>query len=142
MASITITAVNPANLNPTSLFVPVRIGSQFEDSLIQTNDQQDQIFSSQNGWKVVPGSHISYVGDYDGTNNGTLLTVDDAGTLITFTSADASFELSGNLIVSVASGAVELSGTNLLPISAGAASGKYLLLTINGAQYKINLLNP
>jgi len=68
------------------------------------------------------------LGDFAGYNNNTFIKVDDSARTTTISGDSINLSDNGN-------------GT-LTSNSAGSDSGNFLVITINGSQYKINLLNP
>lgn len=142
MASASLSVNQPANLNPTTLFMPVRDGNVFADSLIQQNDQLTQVYTAQNGFFAEPSSYLAKIGDYDGTHSGTQIIIDDSSGETTINSASVFLNIETTLSADFGgSGIIELSGTAIQAASAGAASGKFLVIKLGGVSYKINLLN-
>lgn len=64
-------------------------------------------------------------GDFNNVNSGTSFIIDDASTKMTFNTQFLNFV-----------------GASLSSNTAGGNSGRHLVLTLNGTQYKIALLNP
>jgi len=147
-----------SNLNPTDWHIPVRIGSNFVDSSwTQDNDYANAgtIETVDNvgnpyGFRMNPGNGDVFIGDFDALTNATFMSLDNTNGIINFNSnlaisflcpdPSSVFTINANSVVI---------GTNLLRINgsvtagtAGAASGQFLLININGTSYKLNLLNP
>lgn len=124
--------------NPNTTFLPVNINGSFEDS----NWTQDQPVDAAGyletvdnigtpfGFKYLIPAETVYMGDFDNSFNGTLITLkDNVGDI----DLDASR-------VNFTTDTVTITGT-VLSGTASGASGQHLRLTINGTIYKIALLN-
>lgn len=136
MAGITISSKTSSFLNPTNLFIPVRDGFAFADSLLYQNDAGNIIQSDTFGFTVNKNDLFTIVGDYDGVSNQTKLTIDDLNQTVEIYS-------NGILRLNVGTnGILFIDGTGVISGSAGLLSGDYLAVTINGNEYKIQLLNP
>jgi hypothetical protein len=157
MAGIIYNSGN-VSLNPTDGHLPVRIGNQFVDSsFTQEGDFQNASVvntvdnvGNPYGFKMNPASGDVFIGDFDALTNATFMALDNTNGIINFNSnlaisflcpdPSSVFTINANSVVI---------GTNLLRINgsvtagaAGAASGQFLMININGTAYKINLLLP
>jgi len=147
-----------SNLNPTNRHIPVRIGSNFLDSSwTQDNDYTnagtiETVDSVGNpyGFRMNPGNGDVFIGDFDALTNATFMSLDNTNGIINFNSNLAISFLcpDPSSIFTVNADSVVI-GTNLVRINgsvtagaAGAASGQFLVININGTSYKLNLLNP
>jgi hypothetical protein len=80
---------------------------------------------SEVGLKLDFNNIVYLFGDFNVNNNGTSLIIDDSSQKFTFNTSDLNFN-----------------GGNLQSNTASGNSGEHLVITLNGAQYKIQLLNP
>lgn len=157
MAGIIYNVPGAGSVNPNPEFIPVNIGGSFVDSSwtqnndfynttrVQTVDQNGNGY----GFQFLPLEQLMAVGDFDALGNTTVITVDDSAGLMNF-NANLGFGFvasdpgsimsinAANFIVGTKS--IRLNGT-LTAGSAGAASGQFLLIEVNGTTYKLNLLN-
>lgn len=105
-------------INPTEDVIPVRRDGHFQDSII--HDEGTRAYTKYAdtlvGWLLDFGNGRYYLGDTGGFQNSTFLVVDDENQQL------------------------ELSGVTM-PATAGAASGKFIVLKVNGVNYKLSLLN-
>jgi hypothetical protein len=157
MAGIIYNSGN-VSLNPTDGHLPVRIGNQFLDSsFFQEGDFQNASYvntvdnnGSAFGFKMEPAILKTSLGDFDGLGNSTRLILDDNSgtanlfayrgiTIVTTDPLALISMVSTNLVLSV--NTIRINGTVNSP-SAGASSGQFLMININGTAYKINLLLP
>ena len=122
MSSITIT--NPpipgTTINATNKRVPRRLNATaFEDSNINDSGNQTEIYRDSNGNGLVAtyASEIVKVGQCLAQNTNTYIEVNNNN------------------------GTIELAGNNLVAGAAGAASGNFLIITVSGTPYKVDLLN-
>jgi len=147
-----------SNLNPTNRHIPVRIGSNFLDSSwTQDNDYTnagtiETVDSVGNpyGFRMNPGNGDVFIGDFDALTNATFMSLDNTNGIINFNSNLAiSFICPDPSSIFTVNADSVVIGTNLVRINgsvtagaAGAASGQFLVININGTSYKLNLLNP
>jgi hypothetical protein len=146
------------SLNPSDRCLPVRIGNQFLDSSIfQNGDFQNatEVVTVDNvgnpyGFKMEMPSGDVFIGDFDALTNATFMAIDNVNGIINFNSNIAiSFLCPDPLSVFTINANSVVIGTNLIRINgsvtagaAGAPSGQFLQININGTSYKLNLLNP
>jgi len=122
MAAITISipAAPGITINPTNRRVPRRLSATaFEDSNINDSGNQTEIYKDSNGNGLVAtyASEIVKVGQCLAQNTNTYIEVNNNN------------------------GTIEFAGNNLVAGAAGAASGKFLIITVSGTPYKVDLLN-
>jgi hypothetical protein len=147
-----------SNLNPTNRHIPVRIGSNFVDSSwTQDNDYAnaetiETVDSVGNpyGFRMNPGNGDVFIGDFDALTNATFMSLDNTNGIINFNSnlaisficpdPSSVFTINADSVV-IGADLIRLNGS-LTAGTAGAASGQFLLININGTSYKLNLLNP
>lgn len=117
MAAIVIS--QGANLNPTAAFLPKRQGNSFVDSPLESTSLAE-LKCILNGIYVGLNldASIAYyqLGDFNNTNNGTAITVNDSG------------------------GYIDLGGPITMVGGVHVASGTYLNIRVNGTSYFLNLL--
>lgn len=108
-------------VNPTSNFLPYNNNGNFSDSLFNQDSNGIQtynnIFNYNHGFRYIPATKQTWLGDFLLLANQTYLTLDDGAQRL---------YLSNNLKKS----------------TAGLVSGQYLEVWIGSTQYKIALLNP
>jgi hypothetical protein len=117
MAAIVIS--QGANLNPTDAFLPKRQGNSFVDSPLQSTYSTELKSILSDSYKGISLNSINgyyELGDFDSTNNGTAVRVNDSGAYI---------ELLGLITV--------VGGVHV-------ASGTFLNIRVNGVSYYLNLL--
>jgi hypothetical protein len=117
MAAIVI--LQGANLNPTSDFLPKRSGNSFVDSPLQSTTITELkciLNGVYVGLNLDQSNGYYQLGDFNNTNNGTVITINDSGQYI---------DLGGHITV--------VGGVH-------GASGTYLNIRVNGTSYYINLL--
>jgi len=147
-----------SNLNPTNRHIPVRIGSNFVDSSwTQDNDYVnagtiETVDSVGNpyGFRMNPGNGDVFIGDFDALTNATFMSLDNTNGIINFNSnlaisficpdPSSVFTINADSVV-IGADLIRLNGS-LTAGTAGAASGQFLLININGTSYKLNLLTP
>jgi hypothetical protein len=147
-----------ANLNPTDGHLPVRIGNQFLDSSFYQQDNFQNAShintvdnnGSPYGFKMEMPSGDVFIGDFDALTNATFMAIDNANGIINFNSnlaisflcpdPSSVFTVNANSVV-IGTDLVRINGS-VTAGTAGAASGQFLQININGTSYKLNLLNP
>lgn len=134
MAAITISSLGGAQTNPTDTVLPFNNGGVFGDSMLAQSSPN--ILYSQFLGGIVGGFYIdnnigNYLfGDCDGSfsNNRILIT------------PDGNISTNSSKLILNADNSIEMNGL-ITAASAGGSAGLHLELTINGAKYKIALLN-
>ena len=122
MSSITIT--NPpipgTTINATNKRVPRRLNATaFEDSNMTDSANQTTIYDTVrgNGLNNTYTSEIVKLGQQLSSGKNTFIEINNAN------------------------GTINLNGTDLEAAGAGAASGNFLIIQVNGNPYKLDLLN-
>lgn len=132
-------------INPTENVLPVRHGGIFADSIIHRNDAGDQIYSLPNGFFIdTSAANTEKFGDTFGTfDNGFIQFDHNAGTALLQSYAITFDAYAGDITLDVKDGTkfLQIRGAAITAGAAGAASGQFLILKVNGSTYKINLLN-
>ena len=147
-----------SSLNPTNRHIPVRIGGNFlNSSWTQDNDFYNateiitvDTVGNPYGFKLNPLTGDVFVGDFDALTNSTFMSIDNANGIINFNSnlavsflcpdPSSIFTINANSVV-IGANLIRFNGS-LTSGTAGAASGQFLQININGTSYKLNLLNP
>jgi len=134
MAAITISSPGGAQTNPTDTRLPFNNGGVFGDSTLQqfatyVIGSIGPTTSSPQGMYIDNINGIYQFGDIDGIFTSSYLSI--LGGELTINSS--------KLIIN-ADNSIELNGL-LTDVSAGGNSGLHLKLTINGTEYKIQLLD-
>lgn len=123
--------------------------------LIDSNNQYIQMLINSNGYFFADGTTLSTrtgaiytlvtntqgVYTQDAGNNNFGIRVDFPNRITSLGDWSGSFS-AYYLNLDDINGVLELNGTNLQSNTAGGSSGEHLVLTLNGTQYKIALLNP
>jgi len=117
MASITLT--NNSGLNPTTPYIPYNGGGVFLDSPLR--------FDASSGGRLATW--------YSGIQKGIL--IETNGTLTTI--GDNSINIK---VGSANSGIAATINGSVTSATSGGVSGQHLVVNVNGAAYKIQLLNP
>ena len=158
MAGIIYNTGSSGSVNPNPFYLPVNIGGSLLDSSIYQNNDKDNmtrlytVDQSGNayGLSIQTISQQIALGDFDGLASGTAIFIDDAVGLMNL-NANLGFSLlaldpgswitlsTANFVVTT--GLVRFNGS-LTSGTAGAASGLFFQININGTSYKIQLLNP
>ena len=145
MAAIVISSPGGVQTNPTNYILPYQKNNMFFDSMLCQNDdgslntisnssspnaQQPQglLINNQGGQWVL--------GDIQGEYNGAFIETNGSGEVKNWIGSQADFFLNfateGNIVIN---------NTDIVKVSAGLPSNRYLQLIINGSTYKIALLN-
>lgn len=117
MAAIVIS--QSVNLNPTADFLPKRQGNSFVDSPLQSTaitELKCILNGIYVGLNLDESTGYYQLGDFNNTNNGTAITVNDSG------------------------GYIDLGGPITVVGGVHVASGTYLNIRVNGTSYFLNLL--
>lgn len=105
---------------------------QYNFTQLYLSDYNNIIQTSGGGSATAKGFKLDFTnklysfGDFNTVNNGTSIKVDDTAQSVTI---EADQDLA-------------FVGTNLESTGAGGSSGKHLRILVNGAEYKIQLLDP
>lgn len=136
MSFIAVGNINTVGTNPTNYYLPVKTGNVFLDSLLLQNDAASILQTNGFGFELNNVDKAIYLGDWDSGGNGSKISIDD-------TNLTGEIFVNGHLTLNVGnSGYLEIAGTGVSSGAAGGASGDHLVITVNGNQYKIALLNP
>jgi len=125
-----------ANTNPRSTFLPINIGGAFVDSLIK--QPSDGLIQTVNNLDITTGLYIDTAsfnykfGEWSNENNNTRIEIDDINEETLIKSSALNLEIQA---ATVTGPVVTIGGIH-------APSGRYLQLSVNGAPYLIDLLNP
>jgi len=145
MAAIVISSTSGVNFNPTSTFLPFYNGTNFADSLLSQDDSRViKTISNSNspGQDAPQGLLINNAdgqwtfGDIQGELNGPFFEIIGNGEIKNWIGSQSDYYLNF-----ADSGNIKINNTDIVKVSAGVFSNRYLQLIINGTTYKIALLN-
>jgi hypothetical protein len=120
MAGIKITGAG-AKVNPTNKYLPFNSSGIFGDSMLRmsaANRLAGMRGPTENGIYLDNNAYLYKIGDFSVGQNGYGITIDDTNR------------------------SIKLTGTDLIKPSSGGNSGDHLCITVNGTDYKLELLIP